>query len=190
MLAKVLATRLKTMVGKVISESQNAFVQGRQILDEVLVANECVDSRLKCGTPGLVCKLDIEKAYNHVNWDFLIYITDRMGFGGRWGKCIRACISSVRMLVLVNGTPAVFFQTSRGLHQGDPLSPLLFILVMEVLNRLIQKAMQGGFLPGFVVEKIDGEGLMVSHILYADDTYFLQCGADRGGLSSMCSTVF
>ena len=88
-LTKVLANRLKKVMGKVISDFQNVFVEGRQTLDAVLIANEVIDSMLKKNGSGLICKLGIEKAYDHVNWDFLVAILAKMGFGHKWIKWIK-----------------------------------------------------------------------------------------------------
>ena len=165
---QVMAKRLRTVLAGVISESQNAFVAGRQILDAILVANECVDSRVREGKSGMMCKLDIEKAYDNVDWGFLQYIMERMGFGVKWRRWIYFCISTVCFLVLVNGSPAGFFQSYKGLRQGDPLSPFLFIMVMEALSRLLQRGIRGELLKGFEVGSGEEGRIVVSHLLYAD----------------------
>ena len=143
---------------------------GRQTLDSVLIANECLDSWVKCCISDVVCKLDIEKAYDHVNWDCLIYLMDRMGFGSRWKSWIKTCISTVRFSIMINGSPSGFFGSSQGIRQGDPLSPLLFLLVMEVLSRMLRRTEEAGLIRGFKASNVVEDGLSISHLLFADDT--------------------
>jgi hypothetical protein len=123
-ISKVLANRLRVVLSRIISSPHNAFVKGRQILDSVLIASESLDFRLKLGDPGLLCKLDMEKAYDHVSWDFLLYMLKRCGFGQKWCAWIAFCISTASFSVLINGSPTGFFNSSRGVRQGDPLSPV------------------------------------------------------------------
>jgi hypothetical protein len=164
-IAKVLANRLKGVLDKVISKTQSAFIKGRQILDLILIANESLDSRRRSGEPGILYKMDVEKAYDHVNWDFLLYMLKRCGFWEKWCSWISFCISSIRFSVLVNGSPKGFFDSSRGIRQGDPLSPLLFVFVMEALSRMLSAGINDGLLEGFKVGNVT-----VSHLLFADDT--------------------
>ena len=117
LLAKMLANRIKIVMGKVITESSNAFVDGRHILDAVLIANKVVDSRLKINERSVLCKSDIEKAYDHVNWKFLMAVLRKMGFGEKWIKWINRCISTVKFYVLINGSFFGFFQILRRLRQ-------------------------------------------------------------------------
>jgi hypothetical protein len=144
-------------------------------LDSVLIANECLDSRMRSGEARLLCKLDLTKAYDHVNWDFLLYMFQMCGFGERWRDWIEFCISMVKFSILANDTPSSFFQSSRGLRQGDLLSPLLFVVVMESLSRMLNATMLQSLLIGFFVGTMDNEELVVNHLLFADDTLIF-CG--------------
>ncbi|RVX14298.1 putative mitochondrial protein [Vitis vinifera] len=161
--------RIKNVVGKVVSSDQNAFVMNRQILDASLIANEVIDSWKKRGEKGLICKLDIEKAYDSVNWKFLMRVMQKMGFGVKWREWIWSCISTAKFSVLINGEPAGFFSSSRGLRQGDPLSPYLFIMGMEVLSAFIRRAVEGGCISGCRIQRGRGQAVNISHLLFADD---------------------
>ncbi|KAL6335467.1 hypothetical protein AAG906_029710 [Vitis piasezkii] len=145
-LTKVLANILKGVLAKVISMSQNAFVEGRQIMNAMLIADETINSILKSNKGAILCKLDIEKAYDHVDWSFLLAVLEKMGFGEKRRRWIKWCLSTTRLSVLVNGTLTGFFQSSRGLRQEDPFSPYLFVIVMEAFSYLLKRTVSRGFL--------------------------------------------
>jgi len=107
-LVNVLASRLRAVVDKVLSPSQHAFVHGCHIMDASLIANECIDYYLRTNHLGILCKFDIEKAYHHVSWEFVMAILEKKGFLSKWRSWIFFCISTVRFSVLINGEAAVF----------------------------------------------------------------------------------
>lgn len=106
-------------------------------MDVVLIANGCIEARQRSNKAGIARKLDIQKAFNYLNWNFLIHMLERMGFGAKWIKWIKHCIGTMRFSILINRAPTGCFASERGLRQGDPLSPFLFIIAMEGLRNLI-----------------------------------------------------
>ncbi|RVX18136.1 LINE-1 retrotransposable element ORF2 protein [Vitis vinifera] len=156
LLARVLANRLKKVIGKVVSPDQNAFVTGRQILDASLIANE---------------------------------VMEKMGFGSKWLRWMWWCISTTKFSVMVNGTLAGFFSSSKGLRQGDPLSPYLFVMGMKVLSVLIRRAMEGGFISGCKIQRGRGRPAHVAHLLFADDTIVF-CEAKKEYLTNLSWILF
>ena len=144
-----------------------------------------VDSRKRSSSVGLVCKLDMERHmtmwignFSFIWWEkFLLSNIENMGFGPKWRRWILFYISIERMSILVNVITIDFFQTSRGLRWGDPLSHYLFLMVTEAFSCQISKAEQGGFIIGFKVEGREGGGMHISHFLFANDT-LLFCEAN------------
>ena len=92
----------------------------------------------------MLCKLDVEKAYDHVNWGFLMYMPQSCRFSEKWRKWIVYCISTVKLSILINGSPSDFFGSSREIRQGNPLSSLLLDVVMEALSRMLEVTATAG----------------------------------------------
>jgi hypothetical protein len=167
LVAKVLAKRLCLVMNSIVEPTQSAFLKGRQLVDGVLVINELVDFAKKTGRECLIFKVDFEKAYDSVEWSFLDYMLGRFGFDERWKSWIRTCVFAGNMSILVNGSPTEEINIKRGLKQGDPLAPFLFLLVAEGLGGLMKRAVELNRFEGFL---IGNQGVMVSHLQYADDT--------------------
>ncbi|GAU26985.1 hypothetical protein TSUD_290350 [Trifolium subterraneum] len=170
-MAKVLANRLRLVIGSAISESRTAFVHDRQILDGILIENEAVDEARRTKKELMLFKVDFEKAYDSVDWGYLDVVMVRISFMVLWRKWMKECICTTSASVLVNGSPTEEFPLERGLRQGDPLSPFMFLLAAEGLHVLMQAMIEHQFFSGYSFGMQNP--IFVSHLQFVDDTLLL-----------------
>ncbi|KAK1422577.1 hypothetical protein QVD17_17860 [Tagetes erecta] len=169
-ISKVLANRMKPVMGKVILDSQTAFLANRSILEGPLVVNEVISWLKKSKLEGLIFKVDFNKAFDSVNWQFIDSILLQMNFPKRWRSWVMGILKSSKASVLINGSPTKEFYYSRGVRQGDPLSPFIFLVVMEAFNWVMNKASSIGLFRGI---QLPNNGPKLSHFLFADDVIIL-----------------
>ncbi|KAA3460897.1 reverse transcriptase [Gossypium australe] len=178
--AKTVANRLQNVISMCIDEVQSAFVPSRLIIDNVLLAYEILYTfrQKRTGNKGyMALKLDMSKAYDRVEWDFVKEMMIKMGFANEWVGLIMKCISSVSYAVNINGSRGRIFQPTRGLRQSDPLSPFLFLICGEGLSSLLRSAKQKGFIKG---AKASRRGPEISHLLFADDCIMFGEATEQG----------
>ncbi|KAL9663962.1 hypothetical protein QQ045_019356 [Rhodiola kirilowii] len=171
-ITKILATRLQPILNQVISVYQSAFIKGRIITDNFIVAHEISHFLKNCKGKNncyASLKMDMSKAYDRVEWEFLERIMRMMGFAEKWIDRIMACVTSVTYFVRVNGHISEAIRPRRGLRQGDHLSPYLFLLCSEFLSaKLLNELLYGG-LKGI---KINRGAPVMTHLFFADDSMF------------------
>jgi hypothetical protein len=167
---KVLTTRLTPFANKIINKNQTTFIPGRFILEGVIVLHEILHELRVTKTKGVVLKLDFEKAYDKVHWDFLIDVLRQKNFHDKWIEWIKNCVEGGKVGVKINGVHGNFFNTHKGLRQGDPLSSPLFNLVSDALATMLDNARESGQIHGLVHHLVEGG---ITHLQYADDTIIL-----------------
>lgn len=172
-ISKILVNRLKQHLLNLISPNQSALIEGRQIQDNIIVAHEAFQNyRLWTKGKKAPCalKVDMHKAHDRVEWDFLEDVFTKLGFRERW---VMMCVKTVSYNVTVNGKGAGTIMRERGVRHGDPLSPYIFVIIADVLSLMLNKTVNMGFLKGV---KLNLKCPTLSHLFFADDSLLFYGG--------------
>lgn len=167
-ITKVISNRLKDLMNIIIGPEQSSFVPKRQITDNIAIFQETLHSmRKKKGNKGfMLLKIDLEKAYDRLSWSFIQETIQLIGLEERWVNIIMTCITTPRLAVLWNGAQLDWIKPERGIRQGDPMSPYMFVLCIERLSHLIKEEAKRGNWKGI---KLSRYGPELTHLLFADD---------------------
>ena len=180
-ITKVMNDKLAPFLPDLISGNQSGFVKGKAIADNILLTQELVHFLdVKKGPSNLVLKLDMMKAYEKIEWSFLDYILSKFGFSTTWRMLVMNTLANCHYSYLLNGEACGFLKASRGLRQGDPLSPALFILTSEYLSRGLNSVFNSH--PHMYYDTKGGK--RITHLAYADDCIIF-CKASKSSLQHL-----
>lgn len=177
--AKVLALRLAPRLSSMISTNQSAFIAGRCIHHNFLLVQQTTRLLHNLKTPRMLLKLDIARAFDSVSWPFLLQVLQHLDFGHRWRDWISILLSTASTRVMTNGHPGPPIDHACGLRQGDPISPMLFTIVIDVLNSLLLQAVDTGLL-----QRLTTRHVASSISLYADDVVIF-CHPDSHDIATV-----
>ena len=181
-ISKILADRLASIMPAITSVQQRGFIRGRNIKDCICLTSEAINVLNKKSFGGnMALKVDIEKAFDTLDWNFLLRVLKAFGFNDIFCNWIQSILASAKISISINGKLHGFFSCSRGVRQGDPLSPLLFCLAEEVISRSTTKLVREGKLKLILGSR---NNPVPSHILYADDI-MLFCKASNSNIQAL-----
>ncbi|XP_019166699.1 PREDICTED: uncharacterized protein LOC109162453 [Ipomoea nil] len=178
-ISKIMVTRLAEILSRLIGPSQAGFVKERNIIDNILLAQELCHG-MKEANEDVVLKLDMAKAYDRMSWKCVLAVLEKFGFCTKWIELVERTINNIWYSVVVNGSQHGVFHSTRGLRQGDPLSPSLFIIAAELLSCLLGKN-------GVTFSQAEG-GPGINHLSFADDMIIFTSGKG-GALSEVMKTL-
>jgi hypothetical protein len=173
---KLLIDRITPIAGKIISNSHTAFIKGRNILERVIILHEVIHELRWSSRQEVMFKIDFEKPYDKVRWDFVKEVLVEKSFPTTWITQTMSTIQGGRVCININGERSKFFNTYQGLRQGTPLSPIMFNLVVEVIATLMRKDTNHGMIKGVMTHLLP-EG--ITHIQYADDIILMVEGNEQ-----------
>jgi hypothetical protein len=164
---KALTVRSEAYMKKIIHDCQTAFIRGRFITDGIMLLQEILRDAKCRKQQGVILKIDFEKAYDKVNWDFLLNCCRQKGFSETWLTWINKAISGGTLSVKINDSVGPYFCSYKGVRQGDPFAPSLFNIAVNCLSKMIQNAQQNGLISGLADQILD-RGCAI--LQYVDDT--------------------
>jgi hypothetical protein len=177
LVAKTMASRLAPRMESLVDRNQCAFIRKRCIHDNFMLVQQTTRFLHGRKEPRVMLKLHIARAFDSVSWGFLMEILRKIGFGPRFREVVSILLSTVSARVMLNGEPGNWHR--RGLRQGHPLSPSMFVLMMNSLNRLLAKAIELG-----ILRRLARPDLLTSVSLYADDVVIF-CHPDESELRTL-----
>jgi len=166
-ISKIIDNKLKPLLPNLMSEEQTRYVEGWKILNNIIQAHEVVHSLKNNRQGGMIIQLDIEKSYDKLSWAYIREVLIAFGFDHDWIRWVMTIVTTPSFSILLNGSPSTTFKPSRGLRQGDPLSPFIFIIMMEGLGNAIRFAKVEGQIQGL---KLTMNGEDLTYQQFVDDT--------------------